>query len=156
MTEQTDIKNINNCPVISKCTECGLKFNFTNILKDKNIYCHCYIPLFLSKDLEDFYSQNNFPSIVICQKRKNKFNENVEISKHKIIKVSQSYDKKLIDIKDDCFHDTEINRISMEEWRFSNINRLKYRIDEFLCNILYTQENYDLSEDDLKKMFISL
>ena len=79
---------LNNCPVLTKCTECGLKFNFSlkkidtdfreNFLQQSNglteekynsnsIYCQCSITWFLPKKIEEIYMESFTSSISLQQ-----------------------------------------------------------------------------------------
>ena len=61
MKEEINIKNLETFapPLITKCTECNLKFNFVNKHLDKNIYCQCSISWLLPKNLEKIYLETN-------------------------------------------------------------------------------------------------
>jgi hypothetical protein len=62
MEEQKNITSLKTFspPVLTKCTECGLNFNFVNKHLDKNIYCQCVIPWLLPQNVETKFNQLNF------------------------------------------------------------------------------------------------
>ena len=186
MKEEINIKSLKTFspPVLTKCTECGLNFNFVNKHLDKNIYCRCSIPWLLPQNIEEIYMETKFCRLDFTKNmdlpedstyfeegifsddsygiRKNKGNDD-SISSKPVLKkqktniyssINAFHDAK----KNKCFQRLPVGHGSNDEpvARKQDEHNVDYFSKFKIIKILYGKKNCQISEDELKKMFIEI
>jgi len=154
MQEQQNIKSSNNCiPILTKCTECGLKFNFVNKHIDKTIYCQCVIPWLLSKNLEENYMEHSvYHTSNLIQRESSR-----DITHTMTIELVKDSEKNEISCKHIVKKQKKnVNTENKKKEFSSKENNYDYFSKFKIIKILYQQKNYQISEDELKKMFITI